>query len=857
MGDDIPPLDGVHRLTGALDALASSPVSRRRLPVVVFEDGSGLGTRYVTAYRDRLRSQGGQGIVPHAVVDRGVLDRAGDDPDPEPDVVLMDSIVEQFDSTMPPLTRGAAGLPLPTYWVCRRILDTDVGVGAPHQQRKALVRALYEEWQDRTPGLPELREVMAADSVVQKLGFFAAILVALPTQWFYGWWLNRTKRLRWFAQQVGRANVPAPGFLDAATHLGVQGSLRHNAALRQSLLLEALAMDLVRATRRGLFNPRRRRRVWPFTVLLPHAGGSDGAAAQRLLDAFLALRMRERDTWPWRLRRRALPLLFIAARPTPAPDDAAGSQGAADTHAEGAARSAQQGANMLQDVLAGRALPPGSEREGQLAVTLGGTVRAAVRDWLERYTAVPVRRVSRWSAYIGWLMAVALLCAAIPPGVVLKTVWDNPCRDSWSAGGARVGIDTAKSGAQDACYFTRAADQKLLRGLQDRVRRQNATVEGQRSPYATVVFLAPLTADPKGGSGQLTPPGVLQLRGAVQALETYNEQALGFDSTKPGLRMLVANVGYAYRQAPAVVRRLNELAAEDPTITAVIGIAQSRDESVRAINQLSADLPVIGASVTGDFMTTDAPHYFQTQPTSRHMARALARRVIEVRRDKALVIYDDRDRYSTNLKEDLGEELRTRHIALQPPAIIRDSPQDQFGVQGRLDELAAKICALGRTDGITLYAARGNALPRVLNAVQGRCGAGKASAFPVLTADANVLIEYPELHKSASLETFTAVDLTYVAFSPNRHSDRDTGRDSFRAAAAAIGRVWNPENPPRASNVLQQLLSGIEVRDNIDNRRPFTIPPDTRVPVGRPLYLCTVPHVIRAAPVCRKANGEP
>ncbi|MBB4710157.1 ABC-type branched-subunit amino acid transport system substrate-binding protein [Streptomyces luteogriseus] len=857
MGVDLPPLDGVHRLTGALDALASSPVDRRKPPVVVFEDGSGLGTRYVNAYRKRLRGQDGKGIVPHAVVGRDILDHAVDDPEPEPDVVLMDKIAEQFDSTMPPLTRGDAGLPLPTYWVCRTVLDTDVGVGLPHQQRKILVRALYEEWQERTPGLPQLRELVNADGVMQKLGIFFILLVALPTQWFYGWWLNRTKRFRWFAQQVGRANVPALGFFDAAVHLGVQGALRHNAALRQSLLLEALAMDLTRATGRGLFNPRRRRRIWPFTVLLPHTGDTEGAPAQRLLDAFLALRTRERDTWPRRLRRRAVPMLFIAASPVPAPDGVADSQDAADGDSEGSARSAQQGANALQELLAGKALPPGTERDGQLTVALGGPARAAVRDWLERYMAVPVRRVSGWSAYAGWLTTMVLLGALISLGFVLKPDPDPPCRDSWTAAGVRVGVDTEKPRAQDACYFTRSADQKLLRDLQDRVRRQNAAVERHGSPYATVVFLAPLTADPKGGSGQLTPPGVLQLRGAVQAMERYNEQALEFDSTKPGLRMLVANVGYAYRQAPTVVKRVNELAADDPTITAVIGIAQSRDESVKAINQLSADLPVIGASVTGDFMTTEAPHYFQTQPTSRHMARALARRVVELRRVKALVIYDDRDRYSTNLKKDLDEELRTRHVTLQPPAIIRDSPREQFGVQDRLDELAARICTLGRTDGITLYAARGNALPRVLNAVQGRCGAGEVREFPFLTADANVLIEYPELRKSASLETFTAVDLTYVAFSTDRHSDRDSGRDAFRAAAAAIGRVWNPENPPRASNVLQQLLSGIEVQDNIDNRRPFTIPPDTRVPAGRPLYLCTVRHVIHAAPSCRKVNGEP
>ncbi|MFI1256173.1 ABC transporter substrate-binding protein [Streptomyces netropsis] len=826
----IPALDGVKDLVSVLDALAGQRVGKQTVPAVVFEDDGGLGAGFVTGFQERLRDGGGAGIVPHALADDALLAQARGAR--EPDVVLLDGITAQLEQTMP----GKAGrLALTTYWTCRRVLDVNVGAGAPPAQRDALAESLCASWQRATPGLRGLRsfiETGGAGQVSARLGAVATVLVAWPLEWGYRVWLNRTRRLRWYPGKVCNAGQAATTFLAAATHLSLEGDLRHNSALRQSLLLEALAVDLTRAARRGVFSPRRRRRVWPFVVLLPRIDGP-GVALHRLLDGLV------------KIRRRGLPLVLMAARtPVAPPDDR--------TERRAGVRTPGQAAAALRPLLERKPQPATADDDGQVTVALAGPERSSVSDWLATNVTVRPRPV-RWpSTYLGTVLALVMVAAALPAAGWAQQLLD-PCHDMWQAAGARVGVDTAATG----CYFTDGSSQKLLRSLQNRIRAQN-TAAMQGGSYRTVVFLAPLTADPHGAGEQLTPAGVLQLEGAARAQQVFNQQ-VGVNADRPRLRLLVANVGYAYSHAPAVVDRLNALAGEDPSISAVIGISQSRQASVDAINRLSVDLPVIGAAVTGDFMATETTTYFQTQPTNRHLARALARRVTELGRKKAMIVYDDKDRYSVNLQQDLRAELTDRDIAVEEPsfAVMREAAQSQRGGMSTLPDLAKEICALSRSGGITLYAARGSQLPKILNEVQAQCGAARRPAFPLLASDTGTLVEYPEIPEFAHLDRYTAVDLSYIAFSRDRHSDHAVGSDAFRAAAAAIYRVWTGTNTPRASNVLQQLRSGIDVQDTVAVERPFHLPADDQALARRPLFLCTVPHTPDTPPDCRAADGRP
>ncbi|MEV4436020.1 ABC transporter substrate-binding protein [Streptomyces sp. NPDC049585] len=834
----IPPLTGVKDLVAVLDGLVGRPVGRRELPAVVLEGNHGQDAAFVTGYRDRLRDASGAPVAPHALLGEALVERARRSA--EPDVVLLDELTRQLEQTMP---AAAGGLTLSTYWTCRRVLDIDAGAGAARAQRRTLAEELCVAWEKDTPGLKGLRSFIStggAGQISERLGAIATVLVAWPLEWVYRTWLNRTRRLRWYAPKVRSAGGPAATrFLAAAVSLSKNGELRNRAALRQSLLLEALAVDLVRAARRGVLLPRRRRRVWPFVVLLPRVD-EPRSATRRLLDGLV------------KLHRRGLPLLVLAADRTPVDQ-------LPDVHDEQEGRDAPSGrrrvqtpagaADCLRPLLEGRARSAGAGVvDGRLRVRLSGEDQTEVSDWLDINVAVSPRSVPWPSAYLGVLLALALLAGAVP---VVNWVRQDACHDTWAAQGVRVGVDTASEG----CYFTDGGSQELLRTLQDRIRAQNAVAD--RGAHRTVVFLSPLTADPQGKDEQITPAGVLQLEGAADAQREFNKQAAG-DAERPYLRLLIANAGYAFAQGREVADRLNTLTGDGTSISAVIGISQSRQASVDAINRLSPDLPVIGAAVTGDFMTTDTATFVQTQPTNRHLARALTRRVMELKRKKALVIYDDKDRYSLNLRQDLDTELAGQGIGLVEPEVVRTPDFGQPGVVSTLPELAKKICALNRDNGITLFAARGSQLPKILNEVQAECGSATGTPFPFLASDVDTLIEYPELPEFAHLGRYTAVDLSYIAFSPDHHSDHAAGSDAFRAAAAAVYRTWTGTKlPPRASNVLQQLRNSVDVKDTVAQDRPFHLPSDDRALAERPLYLCTVAHASATTPACLPADGKP
>ncbi len=828
----IPALGGVKGLVTVLDELVGRPVGRRELPALVFEDDEGRGAGFVSGYRDRLRDATEAALVPHALIDEALLSRAQGSA--EPDVVLLDGLTRQLEQTMPASTGGLA---LPTYWTCRRVLDIDAGAGSARAQRRHLAEKLCAAWERDTPGLKGLRSFIdtgGAGQISARLSAIATVLIAWPLEWAYRTRLNRTRRLRWYAPKVRSASrLSATRFLSAAVHLSRGGELHDRSALRQSLLLEALAVDLVSACRRGVLFPRRRRRVWPFVVLLPRVDGPH-TATHRLLDGLV------------KLHRRGLPLLVLAARAsTDSSRDAGDTLDARDARSD--LRTPAQAASCLRPLLE-RHLPAGPVGEdGQVLVRLGGDEQQAVSDWLDINVAVHPRQVRRPSAYLGVILTVALLAGAVP---VVSWLRQDACHDMWPAQGVRVGIDTAPKG----CYFTDGGSQELLRSLQDRIRAQNDAVKD--GAYRTVVFLAPLTADPQGKGEQLTPAGVLQLEGAADAQREFNKQAVG-DAERPYLRLLVANAGYAFAEAEPVVDRLNELATDGTSVSAVIGISQSRQASVDAINRLSLDMPVIGAAVTGDFMSVDTATYFQTQPTNRHLARALTRRVIALKRKKALIIYDDKDRYSINLWQDLSGEMAKQGIEVMEPSVVRTPDFGQPGVVSALPDLSKKICALNQSGGIALFAARGSQLPKILNGIQAECGGVSGTPFPLLASDVDTLVEYPELPEFARLDRYPAVDLTYIAFSADHHSDHAAGSDAFRAAVAAIDRTWTGAKvPPRSSNVLQQLRNGVEVKDTVAQDRPFRLPADDQALARRPLFLCTVPHTAGAAPSCDAADGR-
>jgi hypothetical protein len=328
------------------------------------------------------------------------------------------------------------------------------------------------------------------------------------------------------------------------------------------------------------------------------------------------------------------------------------------------------------------------------------------------------------------------------------------------------------------------------------------------------------------------------------------------DQDMPMIKILVASTGFAFGEGEAVADRIRKLAAKDSSVSAVIGITQSRQESVDAINRLGDTMPVIGASVTGDFMAEEARNFFHTQPTNERMAEAMVKRGVDADTERALIVYDSKDRYSKELRDGLARRLEDRGIEVEDPQFAKvpaPRPGNSSATALGMPDLSERICALPADHGKTFYAARGSQLPKVLARVQDTCGRNgttRSSGIPVIASDVNTLIEYHDVPEWARLHKYDTVNLYYISFSdrpvlnrPEGGSDYSTGGDSFRAAAAAIEQA-SAESGGSASpsNVLQALRNHVTVRDSIAPDRGFALPLTEAGRARRPLFLCLAPH---------------
>ncbi|MEU0438002.1 helix-turn-helix domain-containing protein [Streptomyces sp. NPDC006290] len=420
-------------------------------------------------------------------------------------------------------------------------------------------------------------------------------------------------------------------------------------------------------------------------------------------------------------------------------------------------------------------------------------------------------------------------------------------RKADKAGTTQVGIDLGRQG----CSFTTAPEQQKIRDLQTDINKENKQVvdadeAGDGSSYVTVVFVAPLTDNPGGDDGQITPSAVMQLQGAFDAQKYYNHNKAALVQGGVRIRMLVANTGFAFEQGPAVARQIAELTRTDPHIVAVIGIAQSRQKTVEAIDLLPEKLPVVSAAATGDFLAyTKYQRYFQTQPDNRIMARAMVTHILKNRPKSVLVVYGDNDLYSVNLRSDLMGELEAQHNNKNVTSVVLREQGNNTPDDG--PTVAKKMCDTYKAGGAVLYAARGTQLPRLWGDMRTSCGTLSNRQLPVLAADINTVMESttidPQTYPGAG--AYKGVKLSYVAFSKEGNSDEATGRDAFFTLATAVG--VQGVNRHR-DEVLTQLRKGVQVPESsVQNHKlnqsseKFTVADWNRDMAGRNLWICDAP----------------
>jgi hypothetical protein len=317
------------------------------------------------------------------------------------------------------------------------------------------------------------------------------------------------------------------------------------------------------------------------------------------------------------------------------------------------------------------------------------------------------------------------------PSQVTPTVW---LENGQCVGFVVPGLQRYPSSGLTAPSGPRAASEKELDNLLDRVAKANrkATEDG-RTPV-TVVFLAPLSRT----NATYAINALWQLEGVTDALERINGPG-----SPVRARLVVANAGENFVSGAGVVRELQRVfrgSGDRPGIDAVIGIAQSRASAREALVQFGDKVQIVAASVygtqlkrgLGNDQRTPLTTFTAIAPSDEQIAalmvsqarqvagraRGLAGRTTGLaggeagnKTPKLGLIYDDADPY---FSVDLNIALRNQVVQQTGTEPIQTIIDSEVGGNGRPStdqrtrENVDALCQPDRKDWVWLYAGRGN-----------------------------------------------------------------------------------------------------------------------------------------------------
>ncbi|GGV32509.1 hypothetical protein GCM10010182_65350 [Actinomadura cremea] len=246
------------------------------------------------------------------------------------------------------------------------------------------------------------------------------------------------------------------------------------------------------------------------------------------------------------------------------------------------------------------------------------------------------------------------------------------------------------------------------------IEEQNLQVMESGKPYATIVYLGPVTADPSIKNHRIDLLAGVQgeLVGLSVAQRRFNDA-----SQDLRLRVLIANAGAEFRHAVPVARQIRELARQDESIVAVVGFEQSRAQTVEAIQLLAKSaLPLVGTASSYNGMGRldrggYSPYYFRLAPPNTRLARHAAYWARHGRAggepaENAVVVYngDDDDLYSTDLAVQFRAEFGRDRVSMRPyddpgdvDQTVREAcenPPDLFYYAGRSAEFRGFVNVL-------------------------------------------------------------------------------------------------------------------------------------------------------------------
>jgi hypothetical protein len=345
-------------------------------------------------------------------------------------------------------------------------------------------------------------------------------------------------------------------------------------------------------------------------------------------------------------------------------------------------------------------------------------------------------------------------------------------------------------GYSDSSYylFNKESGQEAILDIQNTIFLQNEKArnlwkDGKRMrPYVTLVYLGMFT-------GRQTNPIEEAYSGEREELEGLalaQKDSIDRPATDkfPLLNIVIANGGGGMKFAAEAADMIGSLAADDPTVVAVIGFDQSRDTTAKALRKLSMiGLPAIATTLSADQMDRNSQLYLQISAPNKDQAQMIgmySKNVLQV--NHARIYWTtgggtsiDQDLYVNTLVHDLNATLTHSGITvdnhdINNPDIMDEKfnsaqfPGDTCKYQGvvifagRWDDFQAFLGAFNCSDNQPLKIIANDSVSRYVEnpTLRATASNSRSGKLPVAYASRTMSItcDYPRRGRDSSVLKF-------------------------------------------------------------------------------------------------------
>jgi ABC-type branched-subunit amino acid transport system substrate-binding protein len=355
---------------------------------------------------------------------------------------------------------------------------------------------------------------------------------------------------------------------------------------------------------------------------------------------------------------------------------------------------------------------------------------------------------------------------------------------------ARCDAGVVEQGANDECVGVTDGSFAFaphLKGVEDRIEKENKAVEKEGSQYVSVAYLTSFTLTKADSNTEESVRH--ELEGAYLAQQRVNNGDL---VTSPKIRLLIANSGSNSAHWEYTVDELIKRKSAPDHLVAVTGLGPSTDANRAAVDKLSKNGIAMVASIMTATSFQNIPNFVRVAPTNTDEAQAAAGYLKRQKFGTAVVV---QDAASSDLYADtLGKEFTKAFPDAKGHSLVAETMTYDSSVpnswQTELQLMSSQLCE--QKPRVIYFAGRGTHLPTLLNALSNRtCQALK---FTVIAGDDTSNLTPKEL--TAAARTQISVLYTGLAHPDMYQKDSEAVSPDSAAYFAEGGRLdrWFPSD---------------------------------------------------------------